>query len=154
MNIHKNARLTFVRRLEMFMALTSNGSSVTLAADRYGVSAATVRKWLGRFLAEGPSGLADRSSRPNASPRSISAATALTIIELRKKRMTQMRIAHYLGLSKATVSRVLNRAGLSRLSDLEPVEPIVRYEHAHCGDRIPLDTKQLAHRTTRTPCPW
>lgn len=144
MNIHKNARLTFVRRLEMVMSLTSSGACVTVAADRFGVSTATVRKWLGRYLAEGPSGLADRSSRPIVSPRSISTATALTIIELRKKRMTQMRIAHYLGLSKATVSRVLNRAGLSRLSDLEPAEPIVRYEHAHCGDLIHLDTKKLA----------
>lgn len=76
---------------------------------------ATVRKWLGRYLAEGPSGLADRSSRSDVSPRSISAATALIIIQLRKKRMTQMRIADYLGLSRATVSRVLNRPGLARL---------------------------------------
>lgn len=68
---------------------------------------------------------------------------ALTIVELRKQRMTQPRIAPYLDLSTATVSRVLNRAGLSRLSDLEPVAPVVRYEHAHAGDLIHLDTKKL-----------
>jgi len=49
---------------------------------------------------------------------------ALTVVELRKKRMTQARIAAYLGLSTATVCRVLQRAGLSRLSDLDPVEPV------------------------------
>lgn len=144
MNIHKNARLTFVRRLEMVTALTLRQLSLASAADRFGVTTATARKWLGRYVAHGQAGLVDRSSRPAVSPRAISSATALTIIELRKKRMTQMRIAGYLGISKTTVSRVLNRAGLSKLSDLEPAEPIVRYEHAHAGDLIHLDTKKLA----------
>jgi transposase InsO family protein len=143
MNIHKNARLTFVRRLDMVVALTSRQLSLTSAADRFGVSQATARKWLGRYLAEGEAGLADRSSRPQVSPRSISSAMALTVVELRKRRMTQARIAGYLGLSKATVSRVLNRAGLSKLADLDPAEPVVRYEHAHPGDLIHLDTKKL-----------
>jgi transposase InsO family protein len=143
MNTHKNARLTFVRRLDMVVALTSHQLSLVAAADRFGVSPATARKWLGRYLAEGQAGLADRSSRPQVSPRSIAAATALTVVELRKKRMTQARIANYLGISKATVSRVLGRAGLSKLSDLAPAEPVVRYEHAHAGDLIHLDTKKL-----------
>jgi len=143
MNIHKNARLTLVRRLEMVLALTSHQLSLTAAAHRFGVSVATASKWLGRYLAEGQAGLADRSSRPQVSPRAISSATALTIVELRNKRMTQMRIASYLNLSKATVSRVLGRAGLSKLSDLAPAEPVVRYEHAHPGDLLHLDTKKL-----------
>jgi transposase InsO family protein len=143
MNIHKNARLTLVRRLEMVTALTSHQLSLTAAAQQFGVTPATVRKWLGRYLAAGQAGLADRSSRPHASPRAISPATALTVLELRKKRMTQARIASYLNLSKATVSRVLSRAGLSRLADLAPAEPVVRYEHAHPGDLLHLDTKKL-----------
>lgn len=144
MNTHKNARLTFVRRLEMVIFLTSQGGCPSTAAEQFGVTTTTVRKWLGRYLAEGEAGLADRSSRPDVSPRSIAPATALTIIELRKKRMTQLRIAGYLNVSKATVCRVLKRAGLSRLSDLDPVEPIVRYEHMHPGDLIHFDTKKLA----------
>jgi transposase InsO family protein len=143
MNIHKNARLTFIRRLEMVTALTSHQISLLSAAEQFGVSMATARKWLGRFLAEGEAGLTDRSSRPKASPRAIASAAALTVVELRKKRMTQARIAGYLGLSKATVSRVLCRAGLSKLCDLEPAEPVVRYEHAQSGDLIHLDTKKL-----------
>jgi transposase InsO family protein len=52
------------------------------------------------------------------------------------------------------VSRVLARAGLSRLRDLEPSEPVVRYEHEHPGDLIHIDTKKLgrierpSHRVT------
>jgi transcriptional regulator with XRE-family HTH domain len=72
----------------------------------------------------------------------------LAIVELRKKRMTQARIAEYLAVSKATVSRVLSRAGLVKLSDLDPVEPMQRYEHAHPCDLIHIDTKKLGRIVT------
>jgi hypothetical protein len=44
----------------------------------------------------------------------------LAIVESPKKRMTQARFVEYLSLSNATVSRVLTRVGLARLSDLKP----------------------------------
>lgn len=119
-----------------------------------GVSEPTARKWLGRFLAGGEPALADASSRPLRSPRSIAPATALLIVELRRRRMLQARIAASVGVSVATVSRVLARAGLSRLSDLEPAEPVRRYEHGAPGDLLHIDTKKLGrivrpgHRVT------
>lgn len=76
-------------------------------AAAHGVSAVTARKWLGRYLAGGVEALADKSSRPSRSPRAIDPSVALAIIELRRKLFTQSRIATYLGVSKATVSRVL-----------------------------------------------
>ncbi|ETI01199.1 transposase, IS481 family, partial [Bordetella pertussis STO1-CHOM-0012] len=112
MNTHKHARLTFLRRLEMVQQLIAHQVCVPEAARAYGVTAPTVRKWLGRFLAQGQAGLADASSRPTVSPRAIAPAKALAIVELRRKRLTQARIAS-LGVSASTVSRVLARAGLS-----------------------------------------
>ncbi len=53
MNSHKNARLTFARRLEMVHEITESGSSVPQAAADHGVTAPTVRKWLGRYLVGG-----------------------------------------------------------------------------------------------------
>ena len=41
------------------------------------------------------------------------------------------------------MGRVLKRAGLSRLSDLDAAEPILRYEHERPGDLIHIDTKKL-----------
>jgi len=67
----------------------------------------------------------------------------MAIVELRRRRLTQARIAESLGVSKSTVGRVLTRAGLSRLSDLEPKEPVVRYEHERPGDLLHIDTKKL-----------
>jgi transposase InsO family protein len=143
MNVHKNARLTLIRRLEMVRSILDRGLTPAEAAAEVGVSEATARKWLGRYLAEGEAGLRDRSSRPKLSPRAIAPAKALAIVELRRRRLIQARIAASLGVSRSTVGRVLARAGLSRLRDLEPSEPVVRYEHKHPGDLIHIDTKKL-----------
>jgi transposase InsO family protein len=154
MNTHKNARLTYARRLEMVLQMTVEGLTPCLAAAAQGVSPATASKWLGRYLAAGEAGMCDRSSKPALSPRQIAPGKALAIVELRRKRLTQARIAEALSVSKSTVSRVLARMGLSKLSDLEPAEPVVRYEHDAPGDLLHLDIKKLgrierpSHRVT------
>ncbi len=154
MNTHKHARLTFARRIEMVKQMTLEGLDASQAAAAQGVTAQTARKWLGRYLSGGEAALADASSRPKRSPRAIEAGKALLILELRRRRMLQSRIARSVGVSESTVSRVLARAGLSRLSDLEPVEPVVRYEHDAPGDLLHIDTKKLgrivrpSHRVT------
>jgi transposase InsO family protein len=154
MNHHKNARLTFARRLEMVRQMTQDALTPADAAAAAGVSAPTARKWLGRFLAGGEAALADASSRPAVSPRRISESRALAVVVLRRRRLTQARIAASLGLSEATVSRVLRRAGLSKLTSLQPVEPVQRYEHAAPGELLHIDTKKLgrierrSHRVT------
>src|ERR1700674_1942426 len=84
MNTHKNARLTFARRLEMVQDITQRGLSHAAAAVAQSVSVSTVRKWLGRYLAHGEAALRDRSSRPLLSPRAIAPAKALAIVELRR----------------------------------------------------------------------
>ena len=157
MNIHKNARLTLARRMELVKDTREGRLTPCAAAAAYGVSERTARKWVGRYLAEGEAGLLDRSSRPRLSPRTISPAKALAIVELRRRRLVQARIAASVGVSKSTVGRVLARAGLSRLRDLEPTAPVLRYEHAHPGDLVHLDTKKLGriermgHRITGNP---
>ena len=149
MNIHKNARLTLARRQEMIEDILARHLSPPVAAARAGVSAPTARKWLGRFLTQGEAGLRDASSRPQRSPRAIDPQRALVVVELRRRRLTQARIAASLGLSEATVSRVLRRAGLSSLAALDPTEPVIRYEHAAPGDMVHIDTKKLG-RIVRT----
>jgi transposase InsO family protein len=154
MNIHKNARLTLARRIEMVRSIVERALTPAEAAAEAGVSAPTARKWLGRFLACGEAGLRDGSSRPKHSPREISPSKALAIVELRRRRLTHARIAQALGVSKSTVGRILARAGLSKWRDLEPSEPVVRYEHENPGDLIHIDTKKLgriermSHRVT------
>ncbi|ETH91154.1 transposase, IS481 family [Bordetella pertussis STO1-CHOC-0019] len=160
MNTHKHARLTFLRRLEMVQQLIAHQVCVPEAARAYGVTAPTVRKWLGRFLAQGQAGLADASSRPTVSPRAIAPAKALAIVELRRKRLTQARIAQALGVSASTVSRVLARAGLSHLADLEPAPgPPGRPGAGRAGGALRASgpRRSAAHRHQEAgtyPAPW
>ena len=48
-----------------------------------------------------------------------------------------------LRLSPATVSRILRKARLSRARDLDPPEPVRRYERDHPGELIHIDIKKL-----------
>ena len=102
MNIHKNARLTLARRIELVRMVVDQGFTKAEAADEAGVSEPPAGKWLGRYLAEGEAGLADRSSRPKHSPRTIAPEKALAIVELRRRRLTHARIAASLGVSQST----------------------------------------------------
>jgi transposase InsO family protein len=142
MNIHKNARLTPIGR-ERLVAGVLSGQTPEAAARAAGVCPRTVYKWVARFKAEGAAGLADRSSRPRRLRRPTSLDCGNEIIALRRQRLCGKHIAKRVGVSPATVSRILRRAGLSRMRDLDPVEPVRRYERAHPGEMIHLDIKKL-----------
>ena len=103
----------------------------------------TVGKWVERFRAKGVDGLKDRSSRPLSSPRQTAPAACAAVEALRRQRYTAKQIAAEVGVSPATVSRILRRLGLNRISALEPAEPIRRYERQHPGALIHLDIKKL-----------
>ena len=120
MNTHECPTHLCPSMLELVMDVLERDLTLCAAAAAHNVSVPTARKWVGRYLAEGEPGLADRSSRPKRSPRSIAPSKALAIVELRRRRLIQARIGASLGVSKSTVGRVLARAGLSRLRDLEP----------------------------------
>jgi transposase len=142
MNIHKNARLTPIGRERLVQAVLS-GQTPQAAARAAGVCPRTAHKWMARFKAEGRAGLTDRSSRPQRFYRPTPAAIVEQVEDLRRQRFTGQQIAADLGISSATVSRILRRLGLNRMRDLEPAEPVRRYERAHPGEMIHIDIKKL-----------
>jgi transposase InsO family protein len=142
MNVHKNARLTPIGRERIVMQVGS-GQTPQAAARAAGVCPRTVRKWVARYRAEGLAGLADRSSRPRVFHRPTQLPVVDEIIALRRQRLPGKHIALRVGVSPATVSRVLKRAGLSHMKDLEPAEPVRRYEYADPGGLIHIDIKKL-----------
>jgi transposase InsO family protein len=143
MDTHKNARLTPKGREEMVRAVVDDGLSPAAAARRFNTTPKTVAKWVERFRAEGVDGLRDRSSKPHSSPGQTPPATCAAVEALRRQRYIGKQIAAELGISPATVSRILQRRGLNRLSALEPPEPIRRYEREHPGEIIHIDIKKL-----------
>lgn len=119
------------------------GRAIAQVAADFGVSARTARKWVERFRAEGAAGLRDRSSRPHRLRQPTPPEVVERIVALRRERWAGKRIAAELGVSPATVSRILGRHGLCRSRDLEPAEPVRRYERARPGELIHLDIKKL-----------
>jgi len=154
MNIHENAGLT-PRGREVLISRLERGEHPIDVATAMGVSVSTVYKWRRRHLEEGGAGLRDRSSRPHASPNRTPDDIEAKVIALRKERRIYSRIAKEAGVSRATVGRILTRHGLNRWRDLEPCEPVRRYERDRPGEMIHIDIKKLGrfdrvgHRITK-----
>lgn len=89
--------------------------------------------WVKRFRAEAVGGLPDRSSRPLSLLSQTPSATCAEVEVLRRQRHTRKQIATEVGISPATVSRILRRLGLNRLRDLKMAEPVRCYEREHPG---------------------
>jgi len=154
MNMHHNARLTPRGRELLVRRILEDGLRTEEAAQASGVSVRTAYKWLARYRAEGRAGLLDRGSRPAACPHQTGPEIQSRIIELRRQRRTYRQISRVVGVAQSTVGRVLRRAGLNRLSLLEPARPTNRYVYDHPGDLLHLDIKKLGrfrrpgHRVT------
>ena len=143
MDTHKNAALTPKGREMMVRVVVDFGLSKAAAARQFNTTPKTVAKWIDRFEAEGMEGLRDRSSRPLSSPSQTTPADCAAVETLRRQRHTGEQIAGEVGVSAATVSRILKRLGLNRLSALEPAEPVRRYERAAPGEILHIDIKKL-----------
>jgi transposase InsO family protein len=153
MNVHKNARLTPIGR-ERIVRQVSSGQTPKAVAQAAGVCPRTVRKWVDRYRREGVAGLRDRNSRPRRLHRPTPQAVVERIAGLRRERWTGQQIAAEVGVSPATVSRILRRLGLNKLTALEPAAPVRRYERERPGELIHIDIKKLGrfvqagHRAT------
>jgi transposase InsO family protein len=144
MDYHQNARLVIHSREQLALAVIERGLTLKQAAAGFNVSAKTAAKWVRRYRELGRAGMGDRSSRPHRCPRATSSPLIGKVLALRLLRYNGWRIAQALGLSRATVCRILRRNGVNRLRSLDPPPPVVRYEHKHPGDLIHFDIKRLA----------
>ena len=143
MKVHANAPLGPKGRLTMVRRVVDERWSLAEAAEAAGVSDRTCRTWVDRYLAEGEAGLLDRSSAPRSIPHRTPDELVEVIVALRRLRMTGAEIAFCLAMALSTVSAVLLRVGLGKLSRLEPPEPPNRYERRHPGELVHVDVKKL-----------
>jgi len=143
MKLHANAALSLNQRRRMVGRVVEQGWSIAKAAEAAEVSGRTCSKWVRRYRAEGEAGLVDRSSAPSSIPHRTPEDRVGVIVMLRRLRMTGAEIALCLGMALSTVSAVLLRVGLGKLSRLEPPEPPNRYERRHPGELLHVDVKKL-----------
>ena len=145
---HANAPLTERGRLRLARCVVDDGWPLRRAAERFQVSVNTASRWAGRYRAEGPAGMTDRSSRPHRSPAKTPRPIERKVLHLRvKKRWGPARISGRLGLPASTCHAILTRAGVARLAHLDrgTAQPIRRYEHPAPGDLVHVDVKKLGN---------
>jgi transposase InsO family protein len=143
MKLHANAALSLKGRRQLCRRVVDAQWTVSEAAEAAEVSVRCARKWVGRYRREGELGLFDRSSAPSSIPHRTSEQRTEAIAALRRLRMTGPEIAEGLGMACSTVSGVLKRIGLGKLSRLEPPEPPNRYERREAGELLHIDVKKL-----------
>ncbi|MBV9535325.1 MAG: IS481 family transposase, partial [Solirubrobacterales bacterium] len=143
MKLHANAALSLKGRRQLCRRVVGEGWAASEAAEAAEVSVRCARKWVGRYRAEGELGLLDRSSAPRFIPHRTSESRTEAIAALRRVRMTGSEIAEVLGMACSTVSGILNRIGLGKLSRLEAPEPPNHYERRHAGELLHIDVKKL-----------
>jgi transposase InsO family protein len=143
MKLHANAALSLNQRRRMVRRVVEQGWSLAQAAEAAEVSDRTCSKWVARFRAEGDGGLRDRSSAPHRIPHRTPPDRVEIIELLRRLRMTASEIAECLQMALSTVSAVLDRIGLGKLSRLDPLEPPNRYQRRHAGELLHIDVKKL-----------
>jgi transposase InsO family protein len=154
MKLHANARTCPHSRRLAVERVEVQGWTLAAAAEAAGVSVRTVSKWRRRYRAEGEQGLVDRSSAPALVPLRTGEERIALIAALRRLRMTGAEIAETLAMPASTVSGILTRIGLGKLSRLEPSEPANGYEKQRPGELVHVDVKKLGriarpgHRVT------
>jgi transposase InsO family protein len=159
MELHRNAKLGLSGRFALVQAREA-GLSVREVARRFSVSPATVSRWSCRWRrasAEERATLAclfDRSSRPRRMPRLLPAAEQRRICAARRRTGWGPRLLTVtLGRPHSTISKVLQRNGLSR-PERPAREAVRRYEWPCPGDLLHADWSLYArfqrpgHRVT------
>ncbi len=149
---HVKARLAPAGRLILVERVLS-GCPVSHVAKEMGVSRQCAHRWVSRFRRLGPAGLLDRSSRHRSHPATTPPVVAARLLELRRtERLGRDELARRFRVSPSTASRIIARAGLSALHELDPVTGIrirasrrtrVRYEREAPGDLVHIDVKKL-----------
>ena len=159
MNTHPRAALGPAGR-QALVAAIEDGMTLKAAAAAFSVSPATAHRWWHRFKTEAPSSRAtgdwwlDRSSRPQRSPRRLTAAEEEPILRARRETgLGPGRLAGIVRRARSTVWKVLRRHGLSRRRRSER-QSYRRYEWSRPGALLHMDVKRLArfvlpgHRVT------
>lgn len=145
---HVNAVLTPRTRLRLAKLVVEDHWTYSAAAKMFMVAPRTAKKWADRYRAEGPEGMADRSSRPRTCPSKTPLALVRRIVALRwRKRLGPLQIAGRLGVPASTVHAVLVRCRINRLTYIDRVtgEPLRRYEHPYPGSMIHVDVTKFGN---------
>ena len=144
--MHRNAPLTPEGRFRLCQMI-EEGFTIASSAESMRISRQTAHKWWRRYQEAGEAGLEDHSSRPRRCPTKTPAKVERRVVALRRRhQLGPARLAPRAGIPASTLHRVLQRHGVSRLSDLDRQSGRVirRIETSHPGELVHIDIKKQA----------
>lgn len=118
-----------------------------------GVSRTCAHRWVKRFAEHGWDGMENRSSRPRSCLHATSGPKVAEVLASRMEhREGPVELARRCRISARTASRIITRAGLPRLWELDPISGTRirasratghRYERGTAGELLHIDVKKL-----------
>jgi transposase InsO family protein len=144
--------LTVIDQREEFVKLAmAPGASMSELCRRFGISRGNGHKWLGRYLAEGREGLADRSRRPHRSPTRTDKTVEVQVLRIRQESNNAWggrKIAHVMARegmtavpAMSTITAILRRHGKLAQRASEHPGPYQRFERAQPNELWQMDFK-------------
>jgi transposase InsO family protein len=144
--MHRNAPLTPQGRFRLCQMI-EEGWTIASSAESMRISRQTAHKWWRRYQEAGMAGLEDRSSRPRRCPTKTPPKVERRVVALRRRhQLGPARLAPRAGIPASTLHRILQRHGVSRLSDLDRQagRVIRRIVTARPGELVHIDIKKQA----------
>jgi transposase InsO family protein len=102
------------QRYKAVLEVLNDGATVTDVARRYGVSRATLHRWLVRHANEGLGGLVDKSCRPDTCPHQMPPHVEAKVLEMRRVHPDWGPRTIRNRLNRADVQPLPSRAGIYR----------------------------------------
>lgn len=131
-------RDTVSLRREFVMLATQPGANIRDLCRRFGISAPTGYKWIGRFAEVGPEGLKDRSRRPRTSPARTLPELERAVLDLRdehrawggrKIKARLKALGHGRTPAASTITGILRRQGRLDPAESAKHKAWQRFEH-------------------------
>ena len=128
-------------KAEFIVAALGEDVNMSALCREQGISRKTGYKWLARYQAEGESGLAERSRRPESSPGQTGAAMTAAVLDVRNEHPTWggRKVKRWLeehGVpdvpSASTITTILHRQG-----EIDPAESRKRQAHIRFAMELP-----------------
>jgi len=127
--------------------MIEEGWTIASSAESMRISRQTAHKWWRRYQETGMAGLEDRSSRPRRCPTKTPPKIERQVVALRRRhQLGPARLASRAGIPSSTLHRILQRHGVSRLSDLDHQRGRVirRIVTSRPGELVHIDIKKQA----------
>lgn len=153
------------QRMRFVLAVEKRVENFAEICRRFAVSRKTGYKWLARYLAEGPAGLADRSRAPHEHPQAVVAAIAQRCVAVRRVHPSwgPVKVRAFLWRKEpeiiwpavSTIGALFDREGLMAKRRLRRRSPPSSLPFAACSEANDLwciDFKGWFLTGDKTPC--